>query len=113
MADDILRYLYVGFIRLHVLYHANKEPICGVELMEELQHHGYEVSPGTIYPILHQMESAGLIAGKEEVVNGKRRKNFRASAAGKRLLTQARIKLRELASEILEDQDARNKRRTK
>jgi PadR family transcriptional regulator, regulatory protein PadR len=113
MADDVLRHLHVGFIRLHVLYHANQEPICGVELMEELERHGYDVGPGTIYPILHQMESAGLIVGKEDVVNGKRRKNFRASPAGKKLLAQARIKLRELASEILEDRDARKKRRAK
>jgi hypothetical protein len=43
MADDVLRHLFLGFIRLHVLYHADKEPICGVELMEELCNHGYEV----------------------------------------------------------------------
>lgn len=112
-ADDVLRHLHVGFIRLHILYHANKEAICGVELMEELQHHGYEVGPGTIYPILHQMESAGLITGKDEVVNGKRRKNFRVNPAGKKLLAQARSKLRELVSEILDDQDSREKRRQK
>ena len=50
MVDGVLRHLYLGFIRLHILYHAAKEPICGVELMEELQHHGYDVGPGTLYP---------------------------------------------------------------
>ena len=113
MADDVLRHLHLGFIRLHILYHANKEPMCGVELMEELGEHGYEVGPGTIYPVLHQMERAGLIAATAEVVGGKRRNSYRATPAGRKLLAQARTKLRELANEVLDDQDARKRRRIK
>jgi DNA-binding PadR family transcriptional regulator len=110
MADHVLRHLFLGFVRLHVLYHAEKEPICGMELMEELGRHGYDVGPGTIYPVLHQMERAGLLDARARVVNGKRRKNFRATAAGRKLLRQARIKLRELAGEVLDHEDARQKR---
>lgn len=109
MADDVLRHLYLGFIRLHILYHADKEPICGTELMEELGRHGYDVGPGTIYPVLHQMEAAGLLASAADVVDGKRRKNLRATAAGRKLLRQARTRLRELAGEVLEDRDRRRK----
>ena len=109
MADDVLRHLYLGFIRLHVLYHADKESICGVELMEELGEHGYDIGPGTIYPVLHQMQRAGLLAATSEVVGGKRRNNFRATAAGRKLLGQARTKLRELAGQVLDDKDARKK----
>jgi DNA-binding PadR family transcriptional regulator len=113
MDDDVLRHLSLGFIRLHVLYHAGKESICGVELMDELRHHGYEVGPGTIYPMLHQMEAKGLLACEEELLNGKRRKNFRATAKGRKLLDQARARLRELASEVLDDKDARQLRKKK
>jgi PadR family transcriptional regulator, regulatory protein PadR len=102
MSDGVLRHLYLGFIRLHILYHAAKEAICGVELMEELQHHGYDVGPGTLYPVLHQLHRSGLIRYEHEVIDGKRRKNIRATAAGKKLLREARTKLRELY-----DQDAR------
>lgn len=111
MSDDVLRHLKLGFIRLHVLYHADKEPICGVELIEELQRHGYEIGPGTLYPVLHQLESAGLLRSLEQVVDGKRRKNVRITAAGKRLLAEARAKLKELASEIIDDRDARPRRK--
>jgi len=90
MADDVLRHLHLGFIRLHILYHADKESICGTELMEELGEHGYDVGPGTIYPMLHQMQSAGLLAATSEVVNGKRRNNFRATAAGRKLRLKGR-----------------------
>jgi DNA-binding PadR family transcriptional regulator len=110
MSDDVLRHLFLGFIRLHILYHADKEPICGAELMDELGRHGYDVGPGTIYPVLHQMEAAGLLASTTDVIDGKRRKNIRATAAGRKLLREARSKLRELAAEVLDDKDARRKR---
>lgn len=111
MSNDVLRHLRLGFIRLHVLYHADKEPICGVELIEELQRHGYEIGPGTLYPVLHQLEDAGLIKSSEEIVSGKRRKNVRITRAGKVLLSESRAKLKELASEILDDKDARKRRK--
>jgi PadR family transcriptional regulator, regulatory protein PadR len=111
MTDDVVvRHLFLGFIRLHILYHADKDPICGAELMEELGEHGYDVGPGTIYPVLHQMQAAKLITSKAEVIGGKRRNNFRTTAAGRKLLGEARTKLRELASEVLEDKDARKRR---
>jgi PadR family transcriptional regulator, regulatory protein PadR len=113
MADDVLRHLFLGFIRLHILYHADKESICGAELMEELEHHGYEAGPGTLYPMLHQLHRAGLIRYSHEVVNGKQRKNIRTTAAGKKLLTEARKKLRELVSEVVEDKHARQVQKRK
>jgi PadR family transcriptional regulator PadR len=113
MSDEVVRHLFLGFIRLHILYHANKESICGIELMEELQHHGYKIGPGTLYPVLHQLQKSGLIRSVHEVVNGKRRKNLRTTAAGKKLLGQARTKLIELVSEVIEDKDARQMRRKK
>jgi len=113
MADDVLRHLFLGFIRLHVLYHADKEPICGVELIEELRHHGYDVGPGTLYPLLHGLLEAGHLTSADDIVSGKRRKNLRITARGKRLLAKARAQLKELAGEILDDIDARKLRKGK
>lgn len=83
MADAVLRHLFAGFVRLHVLYHGDKEPIRGVEIMEELRHHGYKIGPGTLYPMLHALQKSGHLTCSEEVVAGKGRKNFRITAAGK------------------------------
>ena len=113
MADDVLRHLFLGFIRLHVLYHADKEPICGVELIEELRRHGYDVGPGTLYPLLHQLQEAGHLKSTDEIVAGKRRKNLRITASGKRLLQKARTQLKELAAELLDDVDARQQQKGK
>jgi PadR family transcriptional regulator len=111
MSEHVLRHLQLGFIRLHILYHASKESMCGVELMEELKHHGYHIGPGSLYPMLHQMEAAGLLTSKAHIVAGKQRKEMRATAAGRKLLVQARVKLRELASEVLDDNDAHRRRK--
>jgi DNA-binding PadR family transcriptional regulator len=111
MARDLLRSLFTGFVRLHVLYHADKQPVCGVEIMEELRQHGYRVGPGTIYPLLHDLELAGHLRCTTQIIEGKRRKNFRITSKGQRLLAQAREKLKELSAEIIEDRDAMALRR--
>ena len=96
-----------GFVRMHVLYHAVKEPIFGVEMMEELARHGYDVGAGTLYPMLHQLEKAGYLSVNTEVVAGKKRKYYRATPEGAVALEQAKTKLRELVSEVLLDKPPR------
>jgi len=107
IADRVLRQLFTGFVRLHILYHADKEPICGVEIMEELARHGYHLGPGTLYPILRHLEEGGYLSCTTAVFRGKRRKNFRITASGKKLLRRAKKQLAELVSEVLEDHDKR------
>jgi PadR family transcriptional regulator, regulatory protein PadR len=105
MTDDLLRHFFGGFVRLHILYHADKEPVCGVEMIDELKRHGYRLGPGTLYPILHHLEEAGYLSCTEEVVSGRRRKNYRITDDGRKLLREGREKLRELVSELIEDRD--------
>ena len=62
--DD--RFLYAGLIRLHVLHHAANEPVYGLAMIEELARHGYKLSAGTLYPILHGLEERGLLTSVEE-----------------------------------------------
>jgi PadR family transcriptional regulator, regulatory protein PadR len=57
MNDD--RDLYSGMIRLHILHHAERAKIFGGAMSEELARHGYKISPGTMYPILHGLEKRG------------------------------------------------------
>jgi DNA-binding PadR family transcriptional regulator len=107
MADDpVTRHFFNGFIRLHILYHAAKEPTYGAEITEELVRHGYRISQGTLYPTLHSLEELGYLHCETRFVHGRRRKYYRATAAGRTVLAEARHKLQELVTEILEDQDA-------
>jgi PadR family transcriptional regulator, regulatory protein PadR len=110
VTDPLLKHFYGGFIRLHVLYHAGKEPIFGLEMIEELGRHGYRIGPGTLYPILHQLERDGYLKRTDQMVGGRRRKTYRATAAGRRLLDDAKAKLRELFSEVIENRTPKPKR---
>jgi DNA-binding PadR family transcriptional regulator len=92
-----------GFVRLHILYHAVKEPVFGVEMMDELARHGYDVGPGTLYPLLHQLEQAGYLTVQTEIVGGKQRKYYRATSRGGKALEDAKAKLHELVKEVLDD----------
>lgn len=98
--DKILRKLFLGFIQIYILHHAKEHPIYGLWMLEELREHGYEISAGTLYPILHNMEGDGLLIKEERNVNGKIRKYYSATSKGELILTQAREKAYELFKEI-------------
>jgi DNA-binding PadR family transcriptional regulator len=98
--DKITRNFFLGFIRLHILYHATQEQVFGLDLIRELSRHGYSLSPGTLYPMLHGMEKDGFLQSNKEVVNGKVRKYYRATKTGKRALASAHAKVRELVNEV-------------
>ena len=100
---DIFRDTFLGFIRVHVLFHASKQRIFGAEMIEELREHGYKMSPGTLYPILHAMEKAKYIKSEQQVVLGKVRKYYSATPEGKKVLKQLQEKIRELTHEVLEE----------
>jgi DNA-binding PadR family transcriptional regulator len=104
---DIFRETFRGFIRVHILHHAAKERVYGAEMIEELRTHGYRLSPGTLYPLLHGLEEGGLLKSSSEVVNGKVRRYYRCTPSGRKALLQLKQLLRELTHEVLEEVPAR------
>ncbi|AOT69026.1 PadR family transcriptional regulator [Geosporobacter ferrireducens] len=100
MKDKVLRKLFLGFIQIHILHHASKEPVFGLWMIEELQEHGYEISAGTLYPIFHNLEKNGLLTASEKVIEGKVRKYYGITAEGKEVLKLAKEKAMELIDEL-------------
>lgn len=100
MQEKIMRKFFLGFIQIHILHHAKKEPFYGVWMIEELSEHGYVMSPGTLYPLLHSMESSGLLVKEEKTVEGKIRKYYKITELGNEVLSEARNKAYELFKEI-------------
>ena len=96
------RDLYSGLVRLHVLHHAAKEPIFGLGMVEELAEHGYRISPGTLYPILHGLEKKGYLRASTKRNGKSMRKVYRATPLGREALTAAKGKIRELFREVIE-----------
>jgi PadR family transcriptional regulator PadR len=100
--SPLVRHFFLGFIKVHVLHHAAQEPVFGLALIRELARHGYVLSPGTLYPLLHELERAGYVRHEDRVVRGKVRKYYRATPLGQRVLEEARAKIRELVTEVLQ-----------
>ncbi len=103
----MLRDFFLGFIKIHVLHHAAHEPIYGVAMIAELARHGYELSPGTLYPLLHNLEEQGYLAREERVVEGRVRKYYVITTEGRKALQEAKQKIAELVREVLEEEGVR------
>lgn len=95
--------LYAGLVRLHILYHAAREPFYGLWLIEELRRHGYVLSPGTLYPMLHRLERQGYLRSRRVQEGRRQRRLYQATARGRRALAAARERVRELFGELFED----------
>src|SRR5438094_10560823 len=96
------RDLYSGLIRLHVMHNAIEEPIFGLGMIEELARHGYRISPGSLYPLLHNLEKKGYLRSRERRNGKSLRKEYRATPLGKKALQAARSKVLELLRELIE-----------
>ena len=96
----IFRDFFLGFIKIHILHHANKEPIYGMEFQKELKRHGYNVSFGTLYPIFHRLEKSGFLVSKNEKIEGKIRKYYLITENGREVLEQSKLRVKELCEEL-------------
>lgn len=95
--------LYSGMIRLHILHHATHGPVFGLWIIEELGRHGYRLSPGTLYPILHGLERKGYLRSTEKREGRQVRRLYRATPAGRKALAAAKVKVKELFGELFEE----------
>ena len=92
-----------GAVDLHILHHAAEGEIHGAWMSRELAAHGYEISPGTLYPTLHRLESEGLLSSRKAVEDGHARRVYKITAEGRKALKGMRKALRELADEVLDE----------
>ncbi|MFC7615176.1 PadR family transcriptional regulator [Actinokineospora soli] len=97
---NVLRDFHTGALRLRVLHHATETPIHGAWLAQELATRGHPVSPGTLYPLLHRMQEAGLLKSTTAVESGRRLRLYRTTKKGKRLLADCRTVLAALTREL-------------
>jgi DNA-binding PadR family transcriptional regulator len=98
----VVREFLKGAVRLHILHHAADGEVHGAWMSRELAHHGYTISPGTLYPTLHRMETEGLLTSEQRVVDGRTRRIYHATPAGHEALAADRTALAELAHEVLD-----------
>ena len=100
----VTREVLLSFWKVHILHHAGEEPVHGHWIITELRHHGYEISPGTLYPLLKRMERLGWLKSKTDPQGGKRaRKDYRLTAEGEKTLAQIRVQIKELYEEVVKE----------
>ncbi|MGA4643755.1 PadR family transcriptional regulator [Limisphaera sp. 4302-co] len=103
----LAREVLLAFWKVHILHHAATRPVHGQWMITELRRHGYDISPGTLYPLLRRMERLGWLKSKTDPRGGKRaRKDYRLTPAGARILVQLRQQIRELYAEVVAEANA-------
>jgi DNA-binding PadR family transcriptional regulator len=95
------RQLYSGLVRLFILHHASRTPVFGLEIIEDLARHGYRLSAGTLYPLLHSMERSGYLRSRRQEAARRHRRIYRATSRGRKALDSAEGKLRSLFTRLL------------
>jgi len=111
MVDPADREIRLALWKLHILHHAERGPVYGLWLLEELSEHGHRLSPGTLYPILERMERNGWIRSKTPR-RANARKDYRITAAGRRILDRLRTDVDELHRELVLGIEPGQKERT-
>jgi PadR family transcriptional regulator PadR len=114
MADCILREIQWAFWKVHILHHAEERPIYGQWLLAELRRHGFQVSPGTLYPLLARMENQGWLRAVRRgtaAASPKARRDYRLTSIGAKVLAHLRGHVDELHREVVRDAARKGRRR--
>ena len=80
----------------------HEPPVFGLGMIEELTRHGYRISPGSLYPLLHTLERKGYLKSAEKRNGRSLRKEYRATPLGRKALAAAQDKVKELFRELIE-----------
>jgi DNA-binding PadR family transcriptional regulator len=102
----VSREIFISFWKIHVLHHAAEGGVVGTWMLEELRHHGYEVSPGTLFPLLKRMERFNWLTSSSDGVGAKARRTYHITDEGREVLALAKRQLRELGVEVKRKEDS-------
>jgi DNA-binding PadR family transcriptional regulator len=98
----IIREFLLSFWKVHILHHAGEGPVYGQWMLSELRRHGYDISPGTLYPLLQRMEQYGWLRCETDPRGGqKSRKNYFLTKEGRKVLETVREQVREMYREVV------------
>lgn len=89
MTDNIQRRLFQGFVCLLILKMAEGTELYGAIILDELEQVGYRLSPGTLYPILKQLQQDNLLTSFEGNSAGKPRRYYRITVSGRQSLAES------------------------
>jgi PadR family transcriptional regulator, regulatory protein PadR len=115
MTDNktLFREVLLAFWKIHILHHAAEGPVVGQWMLKELRHHGYDVSPGTLYPLLQRLERHGWLRSKVGGGAGSRApRSYYLTATGREVLDKVQAFLEELRHELRDQDRSRGRKAT-
>jgi PadR family transcriptional regulator PadR len=80
-----------GHLELLVLASLSSAPSHGyalIEFLERLSGGAFELAEGSLYPVLHKLEHAGLVRSSWDRESGRRRRIYRITSSGRRELDE-------------------------
>jgi PadR family transcriptional regulator, regulatory protein PadR len=102
---NLQREILLGFWKVRILHHAAGKPVVGQRIIRELRRHGYEISPGTVYPLLARLEQHGWLKCEANPNRGlKDRKEYSLTKKGRDALVILKNQVEELYGNIVLDQ---------
>ena len=109
--SQLIREVLLSFWKIHILHHAAEGTVYGQWMIGELRRHGYDISPGTLYPLLRRMESHGWLKPiRATPVNSHSRREYRLTKLGTEALDLIRAQLKELYREVFEEKQGGRRR---
>ena len=101
ISRQIHRDFIQGMVKIFILHQASLGPIYGNKMSKALQSLGYQISPGSLYPLLHTLEKSGLFHSRIRVFKGRLRKFYELTEQGYLCLSALRQDLGGLVETVI------------
>jgi DNA-binding PadR family transcriptional regulator len=101
LKKQISQTFWQGLVRLIVLHQANLGPVYGGRLSKYFRSLGHEISPGSLYPLLHSLEKASFLHSRIRIFRGRARKYYELTPEGQDCLEALRQELGAIVREVI------------
>jgi PadR family transcriptional regulator, regulatory protein PadR len=98
---EMMQSFWQGLVRFFILHQAGHSPVYGIRLKKQLHEWGYDLSPGSLYPMLHALEKALLLHSRVKIFKGRARKYYEITAQGRTVLAALQEELAEIMGKML------------
>jgi len=101
---EIMQSFWQGILKVFILHQAGQAPIYGGRLKKLLQEQGYNLSPGSLYPLLHTLEKVSLLHSRVKIFKGRALKYYDITEEGRALLVELQNDLAAIMATVLSGQ---------
>ncbi len=101
LKQQMLHSFWQGILKFFVLHQAAQGPVYGGKLKKQLQDWDYDISPGSLYPLLHALEKALLLKSRVKIFKGRARKYYDITDGGHAVLAEVQAELTGVLARLL------------